>query len=305
MLMESDISMLNRIKRAIPKVITKQQKPMKIVMTLLLRDEEDILRANIEFHRAMGVDFFIATDNKSVDATAKILKEYERQGLVHYIYEGADDYSQTEWVTKMARLAASEFDATWVINNDADEFWWPMNHSDLRSELDAVPWDRNIVQAERRNFVPVDGSAESFYSAMIYRENVSLNDEGRPLLPKVAHRAILDVTVAQGNHRVWGFNQSAVVHDAIEIQHFPLRSYAQFENKIVKGGQAYERNDKLAAGFGHTWKRLYKEYKKGNLIHYYKKKSYSAERIQQGIDSGELIVEERLLKLLNTLNNES
>jgi hypothetical protein len=278
---------------------------MKIIMTLLVRDEEDILRANIEFHRAVGVDFFIATDNKSVDSTAEILKDYERQGLLHYIYEGTDDYNQAEWVTKMARLAASEFDATWVINNDADEFWWPMNHSDLRSELDAVPWDRNIVQAKRRNFVPVDGSVESFSSAMIYRENVSLNADGGPLLPKVAHRAIPDVTVAQGNHRVWGFNHSAVVHDAVEIQHFPLRSYAQFENKIVKGGQAYERNDKFGAGVGHNWRRLYKEYKKGNLMQYYKEESYSPERIQQGIESGELIVEERLPKLLNTLNRKS
>ena len=274
-------------------------------MTLLLRDEEDILRANIEFHRAMGVDFFIATDNKSVDSTAEILKEYERQGLVHYIYEGTDDYSQTEWVTKMARLAASEFDATWVINNDADEFWWPMNHSDLRSELEAVPWDRNIVQAERLNFVPVDGSAESFYSSMVYRKKITLNGDGGPLLPKVAHRAIPDVTVAQGNHRVWGFNQSAVVHDAIEIQHFPLRRYAQFENKIVKGGQAYERNEKLAAGVGHFWKRLYKEYEKGKLMQYYKEESYSPGRIQHGIKSGELIVDDRLPKFLNTLNNKS
>ncbi|MDG1462240.1 MAG: glycosyltransferase family 2 protein, partial [Gammaproteobacteria bacterium] len=112
--------MLRRLKRIIRKAIPKKQKPMKIVMTLLVRDEEDILRANIEFHRAMGVDFFIATDNKSVDSTAEILKDYERQGLLHYIYEGTDDYNQTEWVTKMARLAESDFDATWVINNDAD-----------------------------------------------------------------------------------------------------------------------------------------------------------------------------------------
>lgn len=297
--------MLGRLKRAIRRVIPKKQKPMKIVMTLLVRDEEDILRANIEFHRAMGVDFFIATDNKSVDSTPEILKEYERQGLLHYIYEGTDDYNQTEWVTRMARLAATDFDATWVINNDADEFWWPMNHSDLRSEFAAIPRDRNIVQAERFNFVPVDGSAESFSTTMIYREKISLNAVGKPLPPKVAHRAIPKVTVAQGNHGVWGFNPANVLEGAIEIQHFPLRSYAQFENKIVKGGQAYERNEAMGDTAGSTWKRLYGEYKQGNLMKHYKEEEYSPDRIQQGLESGELIIEDRLPELLKTLNNKS
>ena len=79
---------------------------MKLVMTLLVRDEEDVLRANLEFHREQGVDFFIVTDNKSEDSTPDIVKEYEARGLAKYIFEGDDDYNQWAWVTRMARLAA-------------------------------------------------------------------------------------------------------------------------------------------------------------------------------------------------------
>jgi len=294
--------MLQRLKRAVRTLLPHKEKPAKIVMTLLVRDEQDILRANIEFHRAMGVDFFIVTDNKSVDSTTEILKDYERQGLLHYIYEGTDDYNQTEWVTRMARLAATDFGATWVINNDADEFWWPLNHADLRAELAAVPKDVMIIEAGRYNFVPVEGSAESFSTAMIYREKISLNQAGKPLPPKVAHRAHPGVTVAQGNHGVWGFNPATTAADRIEIQHFPLRSYAQFENKIVKGGQAYERNKEMGDTAGSAWKRLFDEYKKGNLMTHYQQEEYSAERITEALQSGELVHEDRLPTLLKTLN---
>src|SRR5690349_438000 len=102
---------------------------MKIVMTLLVRDEEDILARNIEYHRAQGVDFFIIMDNLSVDATPDIAREYVAKGLALYIPQDEDDYSQSEWVTGMARMAYEKYGADWVINNDADEFWWPVSGS--------------------------------------------------------------------------------------------------------------------------------------------------------------------------------
>jgi hypothetical protein len=57
---------------------------MKIVMTLLLRDEEDIIRENLDFHYNQDVDFIIATDNLSVDGTKGILLEYQQQGRLKW-----------------------------------------------------------------------------------------------------------------------------------------------------------------------------------------------------------------------------
>ena len=81
---------------------------MKLVMTLLVLDEEEIVADNLDFHLAQGVDEVIVTDNGSVDGTLEILRAYEARGLVRIVVEPTDDYSQGRWVTRMARMAATE-----------------------------------------------------------------------------------------------------------------------------------------------------------------------------------------------------
>ena len=117
---------------------------MKLIMTLLVRDEEDIIRANILYHLDRGVDFIIATDNNSRDSTPSILMDFQRQGCLHLISETDDDYSQSEWVTRMARMAATDFGADWIINSDADEFWWPLK-MDLKNFFSEVPAECSIA----------------------------------------------------------------------------------------------------------------------------------------------------------------
>ena len=85
---------------------------MKLVMTLLVRDEADIVDEQIAFHLDAGVDFVVATDNRSQDGTTEILERYASEGDLHLIREPGEDLRQSEWVTRMARLAATEFGAT-------------------------------------------------------------------------------------------------------------------------------------------------------------------------------------------------
>ena len=67
----------------------------------------------------------IVTDHASSDGTEDVLARYERDGRVRVLREPDGPFRQREWVTRMARLAATEHGADWVINSDVDEFWWP------------------------------------------------------------------------------------------------------------------------------------------------------------------------------------
>src|SRR5919106_4807164 len=134
---------------------------MKLVMTLLARDEADIIDSWLAFHLNAGADFVVATDNRSTDETTDVLERYARDGYLHLIREPGEDLRQDEWVTRMARLAAADFEADWVINSDADEFWWPRGAS-LRDVLAAVPPRYGAVGAFLRMFVPRPGREDPF-----------------------------------------------------------------------------------------------------------------------------------------------
>jgi hypothetical protein len=52
-----------------------------------------------------------------------VLERFARLGKLHLLHEPGLTHDQGVWVTRMARMAAKKFDADWVINNDADQFW--------------------------------------------------------------------------------------------------------------------------------------------------------------------------------------
>lgn len=273
---------------------------MKIVMTMLVRDEEDILGTNIDYHLARGVDFFIVMNHLSTDGTAEILENYRRAGVAEVIHQEHPGYLQGTWVTWMARRAATHHRAAWVINSDADEFWWPLD-GDLRESLARVPDGCGGVSVPRHNFRATAGSGGSFLDRMVYRDVVSTNSLGQPLPGKVCHRGHPEVVVSQGNHHALVPDRRPLFEGpAIEILHFPMRSLPQFENKIALGGRAYELSPELDKGLGGTWRSLYATLQREGLSHHYQSDCLDAESIARMIEDGVVVLDERLRHFMQT-----
>jgi hypothetical protein len=273
---------------------------MKLVMTLVARDEADVLDAQISFHLNAGVDFVVATDHASKDGTTEILERYAKASYLHLIREQDVEYREVEWRTQMARLAATDFGADWVINSDADEFWWPRGES-LKEVLASIPPRYGIVRAFWRSFVPRPDDGQFFAERMIARlsPEAAIHDPTSQFRPnaKVVHRAHPRLTVGRGNHAVEGVSlQPLRGWYPVELFHFPLRSLAQVERKaaIYRSSQDTRLHD------GH--RKLHVALQAGSLADQYREHVVDDIALERGLAEGSLVLDTRLRDALRTIS---
>jgi len=264
---------------------------------LMVRDEADIIDLQIAYHLAAGVDFVIVTDHESEDGTSEVLERYARQGVLHRIPVTSPFKRQAEWVTRMARMAAGEFGADWVINSDADEFWWPWG-GDLKTVLAEIPQEYGIVQTFVRAFLPRPGDGP-FGERMTVRfaPPAPMNSPFSPFRVNVrlVHRALADIVVGRGNATL----ESSLVPlrgwSPVEVLHFPIRSFEQFERKFLthyRASGARRRGEHV---------RAYEASQAGELPALYDELSVDDDRLRSGLEAGSLAIDTRMRDALRTV----
>lgn len=272
-----------------------------LALTLVVRDEEDIVAANLDFHLAQGVDVILVVDHGSTDRTPEILAEYERDGRVVVSRDEAPAHDQVQRVNRLLELAADQYRADWVIHSDADEFWMPTAGS-LRDVFAGVPDRYGYMRVPRRNFIAVADDDRPFHQRMIVREHRSKNLRGHPLEPKVAQRPAAARAVVPGNHDLENpVMEPALDIGAVEVLHFPMRSFAQFERKVVNTGTGYERLEGRGEGVGADQLELLEIHRRGRLHEHYEGQLLSQGAVEEGLRSGDLLRDERLRTFMSSL----
>jgi len=272
---------------------------MKVVMTLRARDEADIVDAQISFHLNAGVDFVVATDHRSQDGTTEILERHEREGRLHLIREQGAAMQEGEWATHMARLAARDFGADWVIASDADEFWWPRGGS-LKDVLASVPARYGVVHALLRQFVPRPDDGSFFAERMTARVSGSapINDPTSLFRPnlKVIHRGDPDVTLSAGAHTLL---ESGLVPMRgwypVELLHFPIRSFEQCDRKYSN------LRDSLGRSRNAYYEGVARAREEGRFREFYDSLVIGDQALERGLGEGSLVLDPRLRDALRTL----
>ena len=126
---------------------------MKLVMSIIGGDGyADDLDVQVSFHLNAGVDAILVADAGIGDDARSVLMSYASAGSVHLVSD-TSGRTEHERRTSLARRAAIEHGADWVLDSRAHEFWWPRGRS-LKDVLVAIPARYTVVQALMRRFVP-------------------------------------------------------------------------------------------------------------------------------------------------------
>jgi hypothetical protein len=200
----------------------------------------------------------------------------------------------------MARLAATDFGADWILNADADEFWRARGAT-LKELLAVVPTRFGAVRGAWRNFVPRPDDERLFAERMTVRLcTPSFHQHPLSTHFKSAHRAHADVRIGRGNHEALADDLVALRGwYPIEILHFPVRSYAQCRRKYVTQFVALERN--AQKGIPGHMAEAYEAYRAGRLDEFYAPLVVDDETLARGLADGTYELDTRLRDTLRAL----
>ncbi|WP_248582362.1 glycosyltransferase family 2 protein [Nocardioides sp. InS609-2] len=266
---------------------------MRIIGTLMVRDEVDIVAAMVEHHLAQGIDKLVVTDNNSLDGTTEVLEAYAETGLIELFHDLEHRKQQRDVVTRMARRARTEHRADWVLNLDADEFLIPVDKRlTVRQALAGTPLHLNAFTVPVFNLIGPAGWSGSGIQRLVWRDlrtDAALRDIGihaQPT-PNAIHRGESDIVIQQGNHVTsMPSNGQPPPEFAMEVLHLPWRSWTQFERKVVNAGRGYEASPDLKPSPNHHGMADYRRFKEGTLEQSYIARSPLPDDIRLGEASG-------------------
>jgi hypothetical protein len=297
------------------------ERPGPIIVCFGVVDEADIVEYFIEYHLALGVDGFVATDVGSTDGTLDLLDRYARRGLLHLLRDsdpaapraGYDGYVMVEAAKEVYR-------ADWCLCCDADEFW-VFGGQDAPGYFASAP--SPIVTFPRYNIVPSrdaqSGRLLHFTEfSLLARQPLDFSYDCRRIderetvaallsdyPPEILRRVAPKVALRSGTIRSLGvgFHYAVPIDPALSghdealgyIVHFPVRSPGQWQHKAELVSRYLVNNppeldpDTGCPRLAFHWVRLSAILAYGLVEQDFIRQVLSSQEIDAGLSSGLLI----------------
>lgn len=256
-----------------------------LTMSILIKDEVDVIEKNIRTHAKMGVDSFVIMDNNSQDGTKELLEKLKSEFEMIILHENGI-FNQKKWMTRLAFEAKRKYKSDWIINSDSDEFWIPNDGNSLKKSL---MFKGGMLWIERSNMLPPLESKNNpniwHCSELEVRNQILFRDggyvsEASIILGKIGRKVIVNphglYQINSGNHSaehiaIWKKHQS----DKIRVYHYPIRSFEQFYKRVKTRKEVLDKDSSVKLGnHERRWKKMFED---GTLEEEYEKFLYNNE----------------------------
>jgi hypothetical protein len=214
---------------------------MRLVLTTVLdREDAEFAVANVRFHLNAGVDLVVAAvgDDRVGDVLSSL------GGGVRIERTGGSD---GELRTRLARQAATEHEADWVISADAREFWWPRGEN-LKEVLAPIPERYTVVQGLRRDFVPTRGDGSFVERATMRPSLEHAAAGGATTLLRPVFRADPDVVVESDGAVELPRTVPLRAWYPIEVLHLPHDAQPRDDRALIEDTRLRDALRSLQAG---------------------------------------------------------
>jgi hypothetical protein len=281
--------------------------PSKVVITVHVLDNADVLRDFLEWCTSLDVDLILASDFGSTDGSQDILEDFARRKLLKWSLNRERNIEHYDPTAVLARVARDQHGADWVIPCDIDEFLC-VEDGPLRAVLDRATADElTVLTIGGGNMtgprLAPGQSAPRILTLRIVRTAQATADQqlsGEVPFPPIFHekgvktavRAAAFSSYGAGAHTAesaWGRTDA---RPELRYLHYPLRTFEAYRLKVQHAAEWFVANPQLPAWWGWHWRRLIRVNEAGRLREDWERQFVSPARAAELIADGTCVVDE-------------
>ena len=262
-------------------VICQRQKTKGILMTtesgivpvIAVKDDYELLAANITYHLNIGVKGIVVCVIPSRGDPSKILDAFSDNPQVKIMTAPSQDWEVFDWRKHMVDVAIEVFNPEFITHIDPDEFLYTPNfdhlsHLDLGADCKLLN-RYNCISSMSSEFTFPVGMRDC--DAMIIvrfplrgiEHESKINHEATWLYtavaPKIIARARMLERFTGGSHSAMkknGEEFGATISNSLFLLHFPFSSFQRFRQKVENLSELIKLlKGRSEEGYAFHWKR--------------------------------------------------